>query len=141
MCSTSPPTSKRTFKACPISVGFGASQEAQNVGSVSRAWAIPAFISASAARTPTIGGSSPVRNLAMPSRQSCKTRAFVVYPHAVQCSQLHDRTNPVVRIGRATILDVDQFLAEPHGDGAGSTPADEKIAARGTHLADRRDHG
>src|ERR1700722_8270273 len=111
MYSTSAPTSKRTFKACPISVGFGASWEAQNVGSVSRAWAIAAFISASAARTPTIGGSSPIRNLAIPSRQSGKTRAFVVHPtDAVQCGQLNDRTNPVVRIGRAAVLDVDQRL-------------------------------
>src|ERR1700722_2978567 len=124
MYSTSAPTSKRTFKACPISVGFGASWEAQNVGSVSRAWAIAAFISASAARTPTIGGSSPARNLAIPSRQSCKTGAFVVHPHAVQCIQLHDLSDPVVRIGRAAVLDVDQLLAEPHGHGAGRTAAD-----------------
>src|ERR1019366_7100701 len=120
MCSTPTPTSKRTFKACPVSVGFSASKEAQNVGSVSRAWAIAAFISASAARTPTIGGSSPVRNLAIPSPQSGKTRAFVVHPtDAVQCSQLNYRTNPVVRVGHATVLDVDQLVAESHGDGAG----------------------
>src|SRR5882757_9065672 len=55
--------------------------------------------------------------------------------------RLQDLFDPVVRIGRATILDVDQLLAHPHGDGAGGAAADEKIAAHGTHLADRRDDG
>src|ERR1700682_2211069 len=52
-----------------------------------------------------------------------------------------DLFDPVVRVGRATVLDVDQLLAQPHGDGAGRAAADEKITARGTHLADRRDDG
>ena len=52
-----------------------------------------------------------------------------------------DLSDPVVRVGHATALDVDQLLAEPHGDGAGRAAADEKIAARGTHPADRRDDG
>src|ERR1700682_6066049 len=54
---------------------------------------------------------------------------------------LQDLSDPVVRVGRAAVLDVDKLLAQPHGDGAGSTAADEKIAARRTHLADRRDDG
>src|SRR5216683_5056667 len=54
---------------------------------------------------------------------------------------LQDLSDPVVRVGHATVLDVDQLLAQPHGDGAGCAAADEKIAARRTHLADRRDHG
>jgi len=54
--------------------------KAANVGSVSRARAIAAFISASAARTPMTGGSCSVRNLAIPSPQSCKARVFVVHP-------------------------------------------------------------
>src|SRR5258708_39280763 len=52
-----------------------------------------------------------------------------------------DLFDPVVRVGRATVLDVDQLFAQPHGDGASRAAADEKIAARGTHLADRRDDG
>src|SRR6185436_15579294 len=52
-----------------------------------------------------------------------------------------DLSDPVVRVGRAAVLDVDQLLAQPHGDGAGRAAANEKIAARGTHLADRRDDG
>src|SRR6202171_6438483 len=52
-----------------------------------------------------------------------------------------DLFDPVVRVGRAAVLDVDQLLAQPHRDGAGRAAADEKIAARGTHLADRRDDG
>src|SRR5512142_2853432 len=50
-------------------------------------------------------------------------------------------SDPVVRIGRAAVLDVDQLLAQPHGDRAGLAATDEKIAAGRTHLADRRDHG
>src|ERR1700681_716455 len=52
-----------------------------------------------------------------------------------------DLSDPVVRIVGAAVLDVDQLLAHPHGDGAGCATADEKIAARRTHLADRRDDG
>src|SRR5262249_42632073 len=50
-------------------------------------------------------------------------------------------SDPVVRVGRAAVLDVNQLLAQPHGDGTGRAAADEKIAASGTHLADRRDDG
>src|SRR5258706_6171943 len=53
--------------------------------------------------------------------------------------RLQNLFDPIVRIGRATILDVDQLLAHPHGDGAGGRAAAEQIAAHGTHLADRRD--
>src|SRR6202035_3662759 len=49
--------------------------------------------------------------------------------------------DPVVRIGGAAVLDVDQLLAHPHGDGAGGAAADQEIAVHGTHLAERRDHG
>src|SRR4051794_6902526 len=40
-----------------------------------------------------------------------------------------------------TVLDVDQLLAQTHGDRAGNAAADEKLAASRTDLADRRDHG
>src|SRR5262249_47043358 len=52
---------------------------------------------------------------------------------------LKDLPDPVVRVGHATVLDVDQLLAQPHGDGTGGAAADEKITACRTHLADRRD--
>src|SRR5437870_13503679 len=48
--------------------------------------------------------------------------------------------DPVVRVRRAAILDVDQFFAQPHRDRAGGAAVDDEIAARRTHLADRRDH-
>src|SRR4051812_29134223 len=50
-------------------------------------------------------------------------------------------SDPVVRIGRAAVLDVDQLLAHPHRARAGGPAVDDEIAAPGTHLADRRDHG
>src|SRR4030081_2810228 len=48
--------------------------------------------------------------------------------------------DPVMRVGRAAVLDVDQLLAHPHRDRACRAAADEEIAASRTHLADRRDH-
>src|SRR3954451_10020958 len=49
--------------------------------------------------------------------------------------------DPVVRIVGAAVLDVNELLAQAHGDGAGAAASDLKIAAHRAHRADRRDHG
>src|SRR6202012_1313280 len=49
--------------------------------------------------------------------------------------------DPVVRVVRPAVLDVDQLLAHAHRNGASRAAADEEIAARRAHLADRRDDG
>src|SRR5579872_4631532 len=46
-----------------------------------------------------------------------------------------------MRIGRAAILDVDELLAQPHGDWTGGAAADDEIAAPRSHPANRRDDG
>src|SRR6185437_12528903 len=50
-------------------------------------------------------------------------------------------SDPVVRIVGAAVLDVDQLLAQAHGDRAGGAAGNEEVAAAGADLPDRRDDG
>src|SRR5581483_9414966 len=49
--------------------------------------------------------------------------------------------DPVVRIVGATVLNVDQRLAQPHGHRTGGAAADDEIATSRAHFADRRNDG
>src|SRR5689334_1006018 len=48
---------------------------------------------------------------------------------------------PAVAVGDATVLDVEQRLAQPHRDGPGSSVADGEVAGARLHLADGGDDG